>query len=431
MPPAAPPTWRTTTHSGPRPMPSISSAWTSSSTAARRRTSASSEFRTVYWPGCVVSRTPLLARPRADLREPVGEALRLVAEARELGVARVGREARGHPVEADVVVVEVAEDRLEVVERDAEARARTAASRVVRGQPARAEHLHREAEPHPPRALPARLRSSRHAAPCGRPKRRSATLCALVPGQGLPVFARSACRPSGGARDIGRSMPLTLVTGPANAEKARRRARARCASCVEREPILVVPTFADVDRYRRELAEGGLVFGARVETFDRLLREIARRAGVGGRAARAAGPRARRGGRGGRRAAGDRSPASAATPGFAGAACALFDELEAERITPARLFTRRCARGPPRTRRARAYAEELGRLYRAYRERLERLGRRDATLHRAAALDALREEPARWGTTPVLLLRLRRPHRRCSATRSSRSRRPRPRSSSR
>ena len=48
------------------------------------------------------------------------------------------------------------------------------------------------------------------------------------------------------------------------------------------------------------------------------------------------------------------------------------------------------------------YAEELGRLYRAYRERLERLGRRDETLHRAAALDAIREDPSRWGATPVL-----------------------------
>ncbi len=48
-----------------------------------------------------------------------------------------------------------------------------------------------------------------------------------------------------------------------------------------------------------------------------------------------------------------------------------------------------------------AYASELAGLYAAYRRRLERLGRRDRPLHEAAALEALREAPARWGATPV------------------------------
>ena len=50
-----------------------------------------------------------------------------------------------------------------------------------------------------------------------------------------------------------------------------------------------------------------------------------------------------------------------------------------------------------------AYAEELAALYGAYRDGLERLGRRDARLHTVEALDRLRLEPARWGGTPVLL----------------------------
>ena len=58
-------------------------------------------------------------------------------------------------------------------------------------------------------------------------------------------------------------MPLTLVTGPANAEKAGV-VLGRLRGLLDREPILVVPTFPDVDRYRRELADDGLVFGARV-----------------------------------------------------------------------------------------------------------------------------------------------------------------------
>src|SRR5688500_10373625 len=119
-------------------------------------------------------------------------------------------------------------------------------------------------------------------------------------------------------------MSLTLVTGPANAEKVGhvldgyRATRAR-------EPLLVVPTFADVDHYRRELAAGGAVFGVQVLTFDWLTREIARRAGVRGRplgrlarervaaAAVAAAPLRR-------------LAASAATPGFLPAFLRLADE---------------------------------------------------------------------------------------------------------
>ena len=105
---------------------------------------------------------------------------------------------------------------------------------------------------------------------------------------------------------------------------------------LERDPLLVVPTAADVERYRRELAEDGLVIGARVLTFDGLLGEIARRAAVAGRPL------------------GDVSrervvasvvaradlrvmAASAATPGFARAAQRFFAELEVARVDPGRL----------------------------------------------------------------------------------------------
>src|SRR5207248_2831448 len=57
-------------------------------------------------------------------------------------------------------------------------------------------------------------------------------------------------------------MPLTLLTGPANAGKARalldavRRDMARGA-----EPLLIVPTREDVERYRRELAASSVAGG--------------------------------------------------------------------------------------------------------------------------------------------------------------------------
>src|SRR4051794_28577220 len=74
-------------------------------------------------------------------------------------------------------------------------------------------------------------------------------------------------------------MSLTLVTGPANAAKAGH-VLERLRAVLHREPLLVVPTAADVSHYGQELAAGGVVFGAEVLTFERLVREIGRVAGV-------------------------------------------------------------------------------------------------------------------------------------------------------
>ncbi|MEA2222339.1 MAG: hypothetical protein QOH83_715 [Solirubrobacteraceae bacterium] len=195
-------------------------------------------------------------------------------------------------------------------------------------------------------------------------------------------------------------MPLTLVTGPANAEKAKivldgyRAALRRGAG-----PILVVPTFADVEHYRNELAGSGVVFGAQVVRFAWLIEECARRGGVRGRplgtlareriaatAVQAAPLRA--------------LAASARTRGFTVALLGLVDELEELRVTPQRLTQalRTWAAGDDGRR---AYADEVSGLYAGYRRRLERLGRLDARLYEAAALDALRENSAAWGGTPV------------------------------
>ena len=79
-------------------------------------------------------------------------------------------------------------------------------------------------------------------------------------------------------------MPLKLVTGPANAAKAGEvlgGLRAR----LDDEPILVVPTFADVEHAQREMADRGAVFGARVMRFEWLFREIGRADRLRGRGA--------------------------------------------------------------------------------------------------------------------------------------------------
>ena len=195
-------------------------------------------------------------------------------------------------------------------------------------------------------------------------------------------------------------MPLQLVTGPANAAKARtvlEAARARAAA----SPLLVVPTMADVEIYRRELAQEGAVLGVRVERFDGLLRELAVRGAVAGRtltelqrervaaAAIAATPL-------------ERLAGAAQTPGFAPALVAFVQELGEARIEPPRFVRalRDWAAGEP----SRAgFAEELGALVLAYRRVQERTGRRDRPQHVTAALDALREDPRRWGATPVFL----------------------------
>src|SRR5206468_11731185 len=120
-------------------------------------------------------------------------------------------------------------------------------------------------------------------------------------------------------------VPLTLVTGPANSAKAAVVLDSVRAG-LERDPLLVVPTAADAERFRRELAADGAVFGPRVVRFAGLVEEAARRAGLGGRplgelararivAAVAAGARL------------DVLAASAWTPGFAGAAARPFAEL--------------------------------------------------------------------------------------------------------
>jgi hypothetical protein len=217
-------------------------------------------------------------------------------------------------------------------------------------------------------------------------------------------------------------MPFTLITGPANAAKAGA-VLERLRAALPREPLLVVPTAADVEHYQRELAASGIVFGAEVLTFSRLVGEIAARVGL---EARPLG-----------RVARDRVVCaaiadvplralsrSAATPGFADAAGALFAELQRSLITPARFTSalrswagtsapdssgEDAARSSGANAAASsgagrgAYAAELGALYSAYRRRLERIGRPDHEGYAWAALDALRAAPGAWGGRPVFL----------------------------
>jgi ATP-dependent helicase/DNAse subunit B len=189
-------------------------------------------------------------------------------------------------------------------------------------------------------------------------------------------------------------MPITLVTGPANAGKAE-----VVIGAVRRhlahgdEPLLVVPTRADAEHYLRELAGDGTAMGARVERFGGLIAEAVRRAGIGeevlGALARERVLEAL--------AARDGAPPAS---GFVRALGEIIAELQVRRVTPARLVGAlaawRTAEGQATAHRA------LGTLYSDYHAALARMGRMDAEQRAVRALDALREHPALWGATPVL-----------------------------
>ncbi len=189
-------------------------------------------------------------------------------------------------------------------------------------------------------------------------------------------------------------MSIVLVTGPANAGKAQVVLNAVRAHVAHgEEPLLIVPTDADQARYRRELAEGGLLFGVRVERFKELLDEVLARAGE---TPTSLGPLAR-----------ERVLARLADvrPGMASALARLVAEIETQRIAPARL---RGALGAwcsaeGQASDGQATLEWLCGVFEAYNDTLTRIRRADRELCVTRALDALRRAPMLWGSTPVLL----------------------------
>jgi ATP-dependent helicase/DNAse subunit B len=199
-------------------------------------------------------------------------------------------------------------------------------------------------------------------------------------------------------------MPITLITGPAHAGKAgvlMDAARGHLAH--GQEPLLIVPSGADAERRRRELAEGGAVMGVRVERFEWLLDEAARRAGVGrptlgglARERALAGLVARRAGRAGE----STGRAAEPTPGYVRALAAFLAELQVRRVPPARLsealaeWRRADGEEPP--------GGEVGEVFGEYQRLLRQIGRDDREVRAVQALDELRLRPALWGATPVL-----------------------------
>jgi ATP-dependent helicase/DNAse subunit B len=189
-------------------------------------------------------------------------------------------------------------------------------------------------------------------------------------------------------------MPIVLVTGPANSGKAQVLLGAvRSHAARGEQPLLVVPTAADQARYRSELVEGGAGSGVRVERFEGLLAEVLARAPKG----RAPlGPLAREH---------LLARLADARPGMARELTGLLADLQAQRVTPARL------RGALRVSAGReggqpgeqASLEHLCTVFERYRRTLANMRRADRELRTTRALDELRRKPALWPSTPVLL----------------------------
>ena len=185
-------------------------------------------------------------------------------------------------------------------------------------------------------------------------------------------------------------MPIALVTGPANAGKAHVVLDAvRGHVAHGEEPLLIVPTEADQARYRRELAEGGLALGVRVERFEGLLSIAVARAGLG---------EARIGSLTRERML---ARLAVARPGMAAALARLVAELETQRVTPARL--RGALRACEIAGEQQLTLERVCDAFERYHEALAGIGRADHELRVTRALDALRRKPALWGSAPVLL----------------------------
>ncbi len=190
-------------------------------------------------------------------------------------------------------------------------------------------------------------------------------------------------------------MPLKLIIGSPNSGRTGAVLDAfRAVS--SRDPVLVVPTLDDVERFEGELTRGGdAVIGASVGTFERLFGLVARAADAPMGPVLSLTQRRRLA-----REAVSRSKlkllaASAARPGFPAALEELVSELQAALVDSVSLSERAREAGP--------YEVEIASLYQAYVDARAELGRHDAHSLAAATTAALRANHDAWGGRPVLL----------------------------
>ena len=190
-------------------------------------------------------------------------------------------------------------------------------------------------------------------------------------------------------------MPLNLIAGPPNSGRTGAVLDAFRAS-LHREPVLVVPTLDDSDRFERELCAGlGGVIGGSVGTFSQLFEQVL--TAVGGSSPPVLTPvqRVRVAREGAARAELVLLARSRDRQGFAPALASLIDELQAVGLEPRDFAERADAAGE--------YERELAGLFTAYAEVRDELGRGDQHTLARSAIAGLRSAGDAWQGRPVFL----------------------------
>jgi ATP-dependent helicase/DNAse subunit B len=191
-------------------------------------------------------------------------------------------------------------------------------------------------------------------------------------------------------------MPVELIIGPPNSGRTGAILDGFRAA-IARDPVLVVPTLDDAERFEQELTRGGdAVLGATVCTFDRLFGLAASATGAPAPPTLTEVQRSRLAREAVRRARALRLlAASSRRAGFASALEDLVTDLQAARVDPETLRERAADAGD--------YEREIAELYASYCAARDQLGRADTHTLAAGAIAALRANPDSWRARPVFL----------------------------
>jgi ATP-dependent helicase/nuclease subunit B len=190
-------------------------------------------------------------------------------------------------------------------------------------------------------------------------------------------------------------MALKLIVGPPNSGRTGA-IREEFEAAAGRDPVLVVPTVDDVERFEEELtSDGEAVIGATVGTFDQLFALVARATDAPAGPAVSRTQRLRLAREAASRAELRILATSSRRPGFPAALEELVSELQSARVDPVAMREQAADAGP--------YELEIASLYEAYLEVRDELGLHDDHSLASAATAAVRANPEAWGSRPVFL----------------------------
>jgi ATP-dependent helicase/DNAse subunit B len=188
---------------------------------------------------------------------------------------------------------------------------------------------------------------------------------------------------------------LKLIVGPPNSGRTGKTLDAFRAAAA-RDPVLVVPTVDDVERFEQELTrDGDVVIGATVGTFDQLFGLVAQATDAPAGPAVSRTQRLRLAREAASRADLGILATSSRRPGFPAALDELIAELQAALVDPLTLRERATEAG--------AYEVEIAALYESYLRVRDELGLHDDHSLAAAATASLRARPDAWSARPVFL----------------------------